>query len=234
MVKIFIGYDRKESIAWHTLVNSIIRQSYHPVSIIPLSLRGVSKVFSRPQDPRQSNEFSFSRFLVPFLSGFQGHSIYMDCDMLVRGDINDIFLELNKNPSCAVHVVKHDYSPRQNVKYLGAVQYQYPRKNWSSFVVWNCAHSKNRVLTPEFVQSQPGSVLHRFSWLEDFEIGEINRKWNWLVGEFDDPPDDLRVIHWTNGGPYFSELSDIEFSAEWGQELEETLFCEQIANSGSK
>ena len=161
MFRIFIGYDERESIAYHTLCNSILRHSSKPVSITPLNLRNLDGVFQRPKDVRQSNTFSFSRFLVPFLCGYQGQALYMDCDMLARCDIVRLF----EDYSCvdhAVSVVKHDYQSKVDVKYLGNRQYNYPRKNWSSLVLWNCAHTSNKVVSPKFVENEDPATLHRF------------------------------------------------------------------------
>jgi hypothetical protein len=149
----------------------------------------------------------------------------MDCDMMLRDDIFDVLKEVNLDN--AVSVVKHDYTPSDKAKYLGQVQYSYPRKNWSSFVVWNCSHKKNRKLTPTFVENASGLELHRFTWLLDTEIGDLNFRWNWLVGDYINPPTDVKNVHWTIGGPYFEEYSDVDFSAEWFDMNQETNFCKQ-------
>lgn len=219
MVKVFIGYDPNEPVAYHTLVQSIIDTSSVPVSITPLYLSHLG-FWDRPRDSRQSNEFSFTRFLVPYLCNFAGTAIYMDCDMLVRSDIAKL---ANLDDSKAVHVVKHDYTPKDEYKYLGQKQYSYPRKNWSSFVVWN--NSKNRALTQDLVKNETGAYLHRFSWLDDNEIGELDVKWNWLVGEYPDPPQDVKNVHWTNGGPYFKDYATAAFSDEWNNTNKKVNYC---------
>jgi hypothetical protein len=149
----------------------------------------------------------------------------MDSDMMLRSDIFEVLQEVDKES--AVSVVKHDYTPSDTVKYLNKVQYAYPRKNWSSFVVWNCAHIKNRKLTPKFVEKASGLELHRFTWLDDNEIGGLDVGWNWLVGDYVNPPNDVRNVHWTVGGPYFNEYSNVDFSVEWFVMNNETNFCEQ-------
>ena len=219
MVNIFIGYDPAESVAYHTLVQSIIDTSSVPVSITPLSLSHLG-FWDRPRDSRQSNEFSFTRFLVPHLCNFEGTAIYMDCDMLIRSDIVEL-TELDD--SKAVHVVKHDYIPKDEYKYLGQRQYSYPRKNWSSFVVWN--NKKNWKLTPDLIKKETGAYLHRFSWLDDSQIGELDPKWNWLVGEYPDPPQDVKNVHWTNGGPYFRDYATVTFSDEWNITNKKVNYC---------
>lgn len=230
VIKVFIGYDHVESVAWHTMAASIYRQSSRPVAIVPVNLANLKGIFNRPRDPKQSNEFSFSRFLVPYLCNYVGQGIFFDCDQMLRTDIAEIFSVMEEQPGKAVYVVKHTYEPRDDVKYLNTVQYKYPRKNWSSVVLWNCDHFKNKIITPNFINSAEGLVLHRFSWLEDDDIGELDIRWNWLVGEYDDPPKDVKNVHWTVGGPYFNECRDVDFSQEWLDERELMLFCLQKTN----
>jgi len=227
VIKVFIGYDPIESVAWHTLVASIYRQSSRPVAIVPINLKNLGGIFNRPRESKQSNEFSFSRFLVPYLCNYEGQGIFFDCDQMLRTDIAEIFTVLNEQPGKAVYVVKHTYEPRNDVKYLNNVQYKYPRKNWSSVVLWNCEHIKNKVVTPEFVNSAEALELHRFTWLEDNEIGELDVKWNWLVGEYDYPPKDVKNVHWTIGGSYFQEYKNTDFASEWFEERDGMTFCMQ-------
>jgi len=227
VIKIFIGYDPVESVAWHTMASSIYRQSSRPVAIVPVNLANLKGIINRPRDPKQSNEFSFSRFLVPYLCNYEGQGIFFDCDQMLRTDIAEIFTAIEDQPNKAVYVVKHTYEPRDDVKYLNTVQYKYPRKNWSSVVMWNCDHEKNRVVTPQYVNTAEPLTLHRFAWLDDDEIGELDIRWNWLVGEYDDPPDDVRNVHWTVGGPYFKEYEKADFSDEWRNECKLMLNCLQ-------
>jgi len=210
MIKIFIGYDPKEDIAYKALVKSIEDKTTTPFQIIPLNIRDLD-MFDR-YDERQSNEFSFTRFLVPYLSNYDGISIYMDCDMMLREDLSEVLNNLEYKP---VHVVKHDYTSKYDTKFLGTKQYNYPRKNWSSFVIWNCNHPSNKVVTPEFVNTADAKVLHRFLFLSDDEIGELDVRWNWLVGEYDNPPADVKNVHWTIGGPWFNDFKDSDFAQEW-------------------
>lgn len=227
ILKIFIGYDPVESVAWHTMAHSIFTRSSLPVALIPVNLSNINHIFKRKRDPQQSNEFSLSRFLVPYLCDFNGYAVFFDCDMLLRTDVREIFSATERDPSKAVHVVKHDYTPKDRIKYLNTVQYAYPRKNWSSVVVWNCSHRKNKILTPDFINEATPAQLHRFTWLEDFEIGELDFRWNWLVGEYTNPPADIKNIHWTVGGPYFNEYRDSDFSEEWFEENKRMNFCLQ-------
>jgi hypothetical protein len=228
MLRVFIGYDKVESVAWHTMAHSIFERSSQPIAIIPLYLGNLKNIYNREPDPKQSNEFSFTRFLVPYLSDFDGYSVFFDCDMMLRVDINEILDVVKSQPNKAVYVVKHDYSPKNKIKFLNQVQYQYPRKNWSSVVLWNCSHPSNKAVTPDYVNTATAMELHRFKWLKDDEIGELDVRWNWLVGEYSNPPNDVKNVHWTVGGPYFYEYKDADFSDEWFSEHDKMQNCDQI------
>ncbi len=227
VLKIFIGYDPVESVAWHTMAHSILARSSAPVAIVPVNIANLKNVYTRERDPKQSNEFSFTRFLVPYLSGYEGYAAFFDCDMMLRTDVAKLFEQAAKEPSKAVHVVQHDYEPKDDIKYLNTVQYRYPRKNWSSVVVWNCAHPANRVVTPEFVNTASAMELHRFQWLKDGDIGALDVRWNWLVGEYASPPEDVHNVHWTVGGPYFQEYRSADFADEWFAENARMSYCLQ-------
>ncbi len=227
LIKVFIGYDPVESVAWHVMAHSIFTKSSKPVALIPVNLANLKDVFNRDRDAKQSNEFSFSRFLVPYLSGYEGYALFFDCDMMLRTDITEIFDVVKEDPGKAVYVVKHDYEPRDEIKYLNTVQYKYPRKNWSSVVLWNCSHPSNKKVDLDYVNNATAMELHRFMWLKDEEIGELNVRWNWLVGEYLEPPEDVKNVHWTVGGPYFKEYSDADFSSEWFDEKGKVTYCKQ-------
>jgi lipopolysaccharide biosynthesis glycosyltransferase len=227
VIKVFIGFDQVESVAWHTMAHSILARSSKPVALIPLNLANLRDVYKRVRDPKQSNEFSFTRFLVPYLSDYQGYALFFDCDMMLRTDIAEIFKAIEEQPNKAVYVVKHDYVPRDDIKYLNAVQYKYPRKNWSSVVLWNCGHPANKAVSPDYVNTASPMDLHRFAWLQDDQIGELNVRWNWLVGEYDEPPQDVKNVHWTVGGPYFNEYKSVDFSEEWFAEKDRMSYCMQ-------
>lgn len=230
ILKIFIGYDPVESVAWHTMAHSILRRSSLPVAIVPLNIANMKDVYNRERDPKQSNEFSFTRFLVPYLSGYEGMAAFFDCDQMLRTDVAELFELAASDPLKAVHVVQHDYTPRDEIKFLNTVQYSYPRKNWSSVVVWNCGHPANRAVTPEFVNTASPMELHRFQWLSDEEIGSLDARWNWLVGEYAEPPSDVHNVHWTIGGPYFNEYRNADFAEEWFAEHDRMNFCLQRPN----
>lgn len=222
MISIFIGYDPREAIAYHVCANSIIRHASEPVSLNPLALRNFG--FYTESHTDGSNQFIYSRFLVPHLTNFQGWAIFMDGDMLVRDDIAQLWAM--RDPNKAVQVVKHNYQTRMTEKYLGSKNENYPRKNWSSVVLWNCAHEANKALTAEFVQHATGAQLHRFSWLSDDLIGELPIVWNWLPDEFGANPD-AKLLHWTLGTPSFHEFANEPMAGEWHRERILTDYCLQ-------
>lgn len=215
VLRIFIGYDAVESVAWHAMAHSILSQSSEPVAIIPVNLANLKNIYTRAPHPKQSNAFSMSRFLVPYLCDYNGYAVFFDCDMMLRCDVAQILEVTRQDPGKAVYVVQHDYQPRDSIKYLDNRQYAYPRKNWSSVVLWNCAHPANKAVTPEFVNTAEPVALHRFTWLRDEDIGALDVRWNWLVGEYDQPPPDVKNVHWTVGGPWFHEYHDADFADEW-------------------
>jgi len=231
VIKVFIGYDPVETVAWHVMAESILSRSSKPIAIIPVNIRNFKDFFNRARDAKQSNEFSFTRFLVPFLADYRGYALFFDCDMMLRTDIFEIFDAVTKDPGKAVYVVKHNYEPRDDIKYLNTVQYKYPRKNWSSVVLWNCSHPKHKILTAEFVNQASGIDLHRFTWLSDDDLGELDVKWNWLVGEYAEPPQDVKNIHWTVGGPYFKEYENADFAEEWFAAKDTINYCKQKLGS---
>lgn len=222
MIPIFIGYDPREAIAYHTCVNSIIRHSSQPVSITPLALNNLGDYDEKHTDG--SNHFIYSRFLVPHLMNYHGWAIFIDGDMIVRDDISKLWdlRELDKD----VMVVKHDYETKMSTKYLGSKNENYPRKNWSSVILWNCGSHPNRRVTPEFVQKSTGAELHRFSWINDERIGELPPEWNWLPDEYGANPD-AKLLHYTLGTPSFHEFATTPQGAEWHRERILTEYCEQ-------
>ena len=221
-IPIFIGYDPREAVAYHTCANSIIRHASKPVAIIPLALNLFEDYTEKHTDG--SNQFIYSRFLIPYLMDYQGWGIFIDGDMIVRGDIAELW-EL-KDTTKDVMVVKHNYKTRMPVKYLGSKNEDYPRKNWSSVILWNCNSFPNRRLTPAFVQKSTGSELHRFSWLEDERIGELPMEWNWLPDEYG-PNESAKLLHYTLGTPCFHEFATTPQGSEWHKERILTEYCQQ-------
>jgi hypothetical protein len=212
VLRIFIGYDPRESVAFHVLSHSLLRRSSVPLSLSPLVRGQLKSVYKRARGPTESTEFSMTRFLVPYLSQYTGWSLYMDCDMLCRTDIAALAAEVERQPDKAVLVCKHDYLPKSERKFFGQVQTKYARKNWSSLMLFN--NERCRALTPDYVSAASGLELHRFAWTEDRLIGGLEREWNWLVGEYPHKAD-ARIVHFTLGGPYFPEYRACDYADEW-------------------
>jgi hypothetical protein len=219
LIRVFVGFDPRETVAWHVLAHSILARASEPVSLVPLALCNLQRTMWRDRDPLQSTDFSFSRFLVPYLSEFAGWSIYLDCDMLMRDDIASLWAL--REERYAVMCVKHEHVPAESTKFLGQAQSTYDRKNWSSVMLFN--NDRCRMLTPQFVNSASGLVLHQFRWLLDDDlIGAIPPRWNHLVGH--DLPDAFAGnVHFTAGGPYFDSYAACEYASEWFAEREAML-----------
>lgn len=222
IIPIFIGYDPREAIAFHVCANSIIRQASQPVSIIPLALNLLQDYTETHTDG--SNQFIYSRFLVPHLMRFTGQAIFIDGDMIVRGDIAELWKlrDFGKD----VQVVKHDYKTKMTEKYLGSKNEDYPRKNWSSVMLFNCSSYPTRKLTPDYIQKSTGAHLHRFEWADDARIGELPIEWNWLPDEFGPNPD-AKLLHYTLGTPSFHEFATTPMGDEWHRERILTEYCQQ-------
>ena len=225
-LNVYIGYDPRESVAFYTLAHSILRRASIPVSIAPLMQSQLKGLYRRSRGPTESTEFSLTRFLVPALSGFQGWSIFMDCDMLCRADIAELARETERQSDKAVLVCQHDYVPKTQRKFLGHVQTKYPRKNWSSLMLFN--NARCRSLSADYVNRASGLELHRFAWTDDAAIGALPLEWNWLVGEYDYNAA-AKIVHYTIGGPYFEAYRDCDYAAEWFAEFESMRQC---ASSG--
>lgn len=209
---IYVGFDAAETIAYHVLCQSILSRSSMPVAFHPIKQSLLKGIYNRERDPKQSNEFSFTRFLTPYLANFRGWALFIDLDMLVRTDITKLY-EM-RDPLKAVQVCKHEYTPSTEKKYLGNIQYKYPRKNWSSVMLFNCAHFSCRSLTPEYVNTAPALDLHRFAWCNEDRIGDLSLEWNWLVGEYPYNKE-AKIVHFTLGTPCFLEYYHCDYSDEW-------------------
>jgi hypothetical protein len=242
-LRVFIGWDSKEPVAFSVAAHSILTRASAPVSITPLNLTALRGVFNRVRGPQESTEFSMSRFLVPYLCNFMGYAVFMDCDMVVRTDLYEVMDEVLKNeptseygrsrstPEEAVWVVKHDYTPQASTKFLGFQQTAYPCKNWSSLMVFN--NPKCRALTPQYVNTASGLDLHRFTWTKN-PIGSLPKSWNHLVGEENQcEPVDAKILHFTNGGPWhafdpnepdWARQRDVAQGDFWREELRSMLW----------
>ena len=215
-LRIFIGWDSREDIAYQVARQSILDNASIPVEIRPIKLSQLVSdgIYTRDIDPLASTEFTYSRFLTPHLAGFEGWALFCDCDFLFFGDVANLAQYMYEK--FAIACVKHDYTPSNAVKMDGKVQTQYPRKNWSSFMLFNCAHASTSRLTVERVNQETGAYLHRMQWADDSEIGEIPVIWNWLEGWNELPPGGRpEAVHFTNGGPWFAEWQNVAFADEW-------------------
>lgn len=207
-IPIFIGYDSRERAATNVLIDSLYQRSSIPLSIIPLVTSQLEnkEIYWREKDPKQSTEFSFTRFLVPYLMNYEGWSIFMDCDMLATCDIKELWEQ--RNDKYSLMCVKHEHIPTEKIKFQGEVQSVYPKKNWSSLMLFN--NKQCKALTPDYVNNASGLDLHRFNWLEnENKIGEINNEWNYLLevhnSDLNQNIQGKKLVHWTLGGPWFKD-----------------------------
>lgn len=212
MLTIFCGYEVAEAQGFHVFVQSVIARASAPVAIIPLAAMGL---------PTGSNSFTLSRFLIPHLCGFEGRAIFVDAsDMLMVGDVAE--LDELFDPACAVQVVKHpDYQTRHPVKYRGTAMEcanrDYPRKNWASVMLVNCAHPGWEGMTPERIAEAHPLELLQFQFLPDDAIGALPPEWNRLVDE-GHPVEGAKLLHWTAGIPGFIEYMHAPGASLWRAE----------------
>lgn len=215
MIRIYIGYDSREDEAYNTCVNSL---KPYECEIIKLDVSELKdkNIYNRTSDPLASTEFTYSRFLVPYLNNFNNICLFCDCDFVFLDDPNKLITyNSSEFGNYAVNVVKHaDYIPHSNIKMDGVPQSTYPKKNWSSLILWNCAHPSNFKLQPDVINNQSGKFLHRFEWLnERTEIGELPYTWNWLVGYYEENEyEKPSALHFTDGGPWFDEYKNCEYA----------------------
>lgn len=213
---VFIGWDSREDIAYQVAKESLqdhasIDVDVHAIKLPDLVDQGL---YSRDVDPLAATEFTYSRFFTPWLAGYEGWALFCDCDFLFLGDVAELLPYCDE--SKAVACVHHDYTPKATVKMDGKVQTNYPRKNWSSFMLFNCAHPATRKLTPELINTETGAYLHRLQWADDSEIGELPEAWNWLDGWSETPESGFpKAVHYTNGGPWFKEWQNVSYAHLW-------------------
>ncbi len=225
MIRIYIGFDAVETVSYHVLAHSIQARASEPVTIAPLMLSQLKGVMTRDRHELQSTDFSFSRFLVPYLCDYQGWALFMDCDMLVLEDMAELWKLRDDN--FAVQVVKHNHVPKEKTKFLGQKQTKYEKKNLSSVMLFN--NEKCKALTSDYVNQATGLELHRFKWLSsDDLIGDIPHRWNHLVG-YDETVAvaEISNLHYTIGGPYFDEYRDTDYAEEWFAEKAAMDRCDQ-------
>ncbi len=208
--KVFIGWDSREDIAYQVAKHSIQKENPN-IEVVPLKLHELREqgFYTRADDKKGSTEFTITRFLPPALMNYKGYSLFMDCDMLVQADLVNI-MNNPKHRNASVSCVKHDYSPKSMTKMDGKMQHAYPRKNWSSVMLFNNEKCKN--LTPEIVNTESPMYLHRMLWADN--IGELDYKWNHLIGYYD-KPEESNIVHYTDGGPWFANYRRCEYHQAW-------------------
>jgi hypothetical protein len=229
---IYIGYDPAEAVSFHVLEHSLRKHATIPLAITPLSRNNLKPMFTRPRRDNESTEFSFSRFLVPYLSQYKGWSLYLDCDQLCRADIAELAGMCGHAAAwySAVFVVKHDYQSTTREKFFSQKNEPYPRKNWSSVVLFN--NYRCRALTPEVVNEATGPYLHRFEWIPDEQIGDLSIEWNWLVDEY--PRNTAaKNLHFTLGGPYLPGYDGCEGADEWWEAFGEMTYAQTSGLCGN-
>ena len=220
-VKIFVGWDSGEPEAYDVCRSSLIRHANTALEIVPIVQHDLRRqgLYSREADPLASTEFTYTRFLVPHLTNFQGWAVFCDCDFLWTRDVADLYA--CRDDRFAVMCVQHDYQPTESLKMNGQEQTVYPRKNWSSLMLLNCNHPATQRLTVDRVNTESGSYLHRFQWAKDTEIGALDPTWNWLEGWNTPKQDGLPgAIHYTRGGPWFENWQDVDYADLWLAEYE--------------
>ncbi len=214
---IYIGYDSRETIAYDVCKFSIERRASKPVNIMPIIQSELIKngLYTRNKDPLATTEFTYTRFFTPYLNNYNGIAIFVDCDFLFLADIWELIDQYDSR--MAVQCVQHDYRPTETTKMDGMQQTSYPRKNWSSLVMWNCAHPKNQIITPDIVNTQTGAFLHRFQWLNDEEVGSLPYYWNFLEGWYR-PVNMVKAVHFTRGGCWMKDWQHVDYADAWRQE----------------
>lgn len=234
--RIYLGFDSRERAAYDVARASILRRTSLPkrTQVFPIELENMQRLglLTRPVERRDgklwcpislapmATEFAISRFAVPFLAK-DGWTLFADSDVLCLADIGELFALADDR--YAVMVVKHHHAPVETIKMDGQIQTIYPRKNWSSVVLWNCSHPANQNLTLEALNTWPGRDLHAFKWLKDEEIGELPRRWNWLVGVTENAGDEPggKLLHYTLGGPWFKDWKSAPLDEVWLAEAKE-------------
>lgn len=212
-MKVFIGYDEREAEAFHTCAKSIYDNFDHnrsKLEIKPIVLEELvaKKLYWREDDPLASTKFTYSRFWTPYLCDYEDWAMFVDCDFVFTADLNELFKQARER--YRVLVCKHDYTPSQDIKMDGVRQTVYPRKNWSSLILFN--NENCEILDLEHLNRMPAKWLHRFQWCSDDEIGDLPLDWNFLVGEYEKTERLPRGIHYTNGGPWFDNCKDVDYA----------------------
>ena len=213
---VYVGWDSREDIAYQVCRHSLLERATIPTTVIPIKQHELRDqgLYTRELDPLASTEFTYTRFFVPHLQNHQGWALFCDCDFLWLADIREL-VEL-VDDRYAIMCVHHDHRPQEEWKMDHRAQTQYPRKNWSSMVLYNCGHPANAALTADIANTESGAFLHRFQWLDDDLIGAVPETWNWLEGWNQNPDTGHpNVVHLTRGGPWFDEWRDVDYADLW-------------------
>lgn len=209
-MKLFIGYDDREKLAYDVAVKTLGDVSQlrpTPLHTERLAASGLlrrtvdhrGQKYDLPSNAPCSTDFAISRFLTPLLAQ-SGWALFVDCDVLFLADPMELMALAD--PTKAVMVVRHEHREAGGTKMDGQQQTYYARKNWSSVMLFNCDHPAMRRLSLQDVNERPGRDLHAFYWLHDSEIGALPPEWNWLVN-VEEKPLRPKIAHFTNGGPWF-------------------------------
>jgi hypothetical protein len=238
---IFIGFDPREVDGFAVTKHSVMKRLITPIPVVPLirellereglytrrTSRRDGRLWDDISQAPMATEFAISRFLTPIIAKVMypkgGLALFMDSDMLVRTNVEELFASIERIPHKdrkAVYCVKHNHKPNPDVlKMDGQLQTLYARKNWSSVMVFDLSHHGNSSLTVSVINGLPGRDLHRFCWLDDSEIGELDPRWNFLVG-YSPPIAEPAIVHFTEGLPSMPGYEHCAFSDEWRAERE--------------
>lgn len=209
-LNVFIGLDSSHKIAYDVCRFSIISNTNLKINVFPINRYNVP-VYNRPIDKTESTDFSFARFFVPYCSDFKGVSIFVDGDFLFLKDIKNLIDLFDDR--FAIMCCKHNYIPTQKFKMDGKIQTIFPKKNWSSLMIFNNSHPKLRTLNPDTINCQSGAFLHQFKFLDEDEVGSIPVEWNWLVGWYKESSEFYpKALHFTEGGPWLEQYKNVEYS----------------------
>ena len=239
---VYIGFDPREADAFAVARHSMRRHMTLPIAIcgVVLSELQARGLYYRPTttrvngegrwemidqlsirsdyDGRMSTQHAIARFLIPHIHG-RGQALFVDGDILVRGNIIELFRQAFLDRSKAVWCVKHNYQPSEGTKMDGQKQVSYDRKLWSSLMLFNCEHPANKTLTIEMVNTLPGKELHRLCWLDDSEIGEFDPKWNWIPGHSNGSVEPA-LVHFSLGTPSMPGYENVQWASEWHHQLD--------------
>jgi len=94
-LNVFVGTQPEQMLATKLLEYSIKKKTSLKINVQALYKAVESKNIKIPRPVDKSNyprtPFSFQRFAIPELSGYTGRSVYVDSDMLVFNDIQELY-----------------------------------------------------------------------------------------------------------------------------------------------